>query len=239
METPGEKMKKWITILLCLVVLNTTIGMLFIGRSNALTPEGTLDQYYDESHANTWVEIGDGGHAWRGQTFTVGINGQLKTVGLFVSYNRGAASDIIVEIRNVDTNGLPSGTGISHGTIASFSDTTYSWQYCIFSNPITVAKGTRLAMIFHTDSATYWWKIDGGNPSYPGGTYIASQDGDATWTKGDTNGDTIFRTYIVTSSTSGGGIDNVMLFIVILIVVIIALLIVVIIILKKKKQGPL
>jgi len=206
------------------------------------TPSGILDQYYDESHANTWVEIGDGGHAWRGQAFTVGIGGQLKTVGLFVSYNRGSASDIIVEIRNVDTNGLPSGAGISYGTIASFSDTSYTWKYCIFSNPITVTKGTKLAMIFHADSATYWWKIEsvyaGGNPSYPGGTYIASQDGDSTWTKGDTNGDTIFRTYIVTSSATEGGTDNVMLLMLVLMVVIIALLIVVFIMIKKKKQGP-
>lgn len=160
---------------------------LFI-REYLLAPEEKLYEHYnvgDDNGAAVWMDN------WFGQSFTVGTvsdnEDHIITKVKLKLYRIGSPGTVYVSIRNVDENGLPTGSDLSTGTLDGNTLTTEEpgeW-YEIEMSEYTLQAGTKYAIIVRAPD-TGWeanviWRLDSTSPTYAGGCLLRSLDGGNSW----------------------------------------------------------
>lgn len=132
------------------------------------------------------------------QTFTAGMNGGLDHVSLIFGTTSATGS---VEIRNVDSTGLPTGTAL--GTAAdkvSFSSSTYSAPFYNFSfpTPISITSGVQYAIVVVISVGIRSWS-GSGQDVYAGGQGWYASCGTCKWFATTSPRDFAFETWVATS----------------------------------------
>lgn len=138
------------------------------------------------------------------QTFTTGSGfSLLGRIDLLLTYGLGQPQDIIVEIREVDSAGLPTSTIIGSGKINAFNlpaFPNYDWISVVFPEPIVLKSLTKYAIVlscpYSQTKNVYVWGYSYNYPSggYSGGNRLNSFDSRKTWQQA-TWEDFLFKTY--------------------------------------------
>jgi serine protease len=162
------------------------------------TGDFILDQ---TSSAGSTSGFGFSATTWYAQTFTPDESGLLARVDLhlFCSACAGTTPDLIVSIRDTAAD-LPTGGDLTWETLPGFSSPFGNWYTVNFSSPLTVAKGTRYAIVVRASAnpsaGTYAYIAAplGTDDSYTRGRRVTSTNSGGTWT-GQVR-DVNFRTYV-------------------------------------------
>ena len=131
------------------------------------------------------------------QTFTAGMTGGLDHVSLVFGPTSATGT---VEIRNVDSTGLPTGTAL--GTAAdkvSFSSSTFNAPFYDFKfpAPIAITSGTRYAIVVVISVGVRSWS-GAGMDVYPGGSGWFGSCGTCKWFATTSPVDFSFETWVAT-----------------------------------------
>ena len=129
------------------------------------------------------------GTQWRAQTFTTGNTTSYPYTLQNVSVRLNRSGDpglIIVSIRETDSNGRPTGSDLTSGTINGSAITTsdFGEWYCVPVTSYGLAYDTTYAIVVRANSASYptsyvmWMESTG----YGSGSDSYSSDGGSSWT---------------------------------------------------------
>ena len=130
------------------------------------------------------------------QTFTAGMSGQLDRVSL--AYDTLGFASIRVSIRTVTSTGAPSATTL--GSPVAWSGTVVccrAFHDFTLTPSITVANGTKYAIVVQTITGVFTWYSDSTIDAYARGQlYVGS-----TWMTGSQWGDDFaFKTWVISST---------------------------------------
>jgi hypothetical protein len=116
--------------------------------------------------------------AYIGQTFTAGRTGVLESVSVEVGAGAGVTNPLDVQIRTVDSAGLPTTTvlGETFTSSSSFLD-----QLITFPQTVLVSAGTQYAIVVNYDGGGGGGWDGGIDDPYPAGSAVASSDNGASW----------------------------------------------------------
>jgi len=124
---------------------------------------------------------------WAAQTFTVPVGGYIIEGASINIRKVGSPPDILtVSIRATDSDGHPTGSDLTSGTISALS---VSESECfidvIFSSPCTLSSNTKYALVMYSTgeslSSFYSWWIRRSDV-FPGGNLEQSVNSGSTWT---------------------------------------------------------
>jgi len=169
----------------------------------------SLDQLQDVSNAYTSVYD----DYYRGQTFRPAVSGRLTRIVLRV-LRIGNPSDLVVELRNRVSGGLPGTTIYATAQVSAsqISDGSYSGVTFAFAAPYAVTAGADYAFVVHQQG-------DGGNSSnyyrvsrqtsnvYGRGNYFYSNNSGGWWTA--LSYDMRFAAYVGAYETAGNLVSSV------------------------------
>lgn len=170
---------------------------------------GTLDQQFevnsnDGSSSTSSIRNQTSLESAAAQTFTVGADGILQCVEVYVARISSLGGPLILEIQSV-TAGVPDGNVLA--SVSRAPDTIPYFQPTFVAFDLTAANlgvttGDVLAIVLRADllpindSQWYDWEGEnGGNATYAGGQWFARVDFGA-WTNYGSSRDFGFRTYV-------------------------------------------
>lgn len=140
--------------------------------------------------------------AYIGQTFTAGRTGILAGVSVQVGAAFGVTNPLDVQIRTVDSSGLPTATILGEALTSSSS---FLDQLIPFPQAIPSVAGTQYAIVVHYQGGgSGGWDGNVDNP-YPPGQAVMSFDNGVTWSAISSSGpsmDLEFQTYVDALPTS-------------------------------------
>jgi hypothetical protein len=211
--------RKWIGLRKTIVVLTAMAAML-VGYAGTALAASVLDQQ------NTDVSDADNptgsyhdvaADMVPGQTFTAGMSGTLEKVSLLLAYSPGffiesggtgtpSDSDLVVEIKAIGADGLPTGAALGGATVplASFGSYAWDWRDITLTQPARVSAGTRYVVLLSSTepercgevcvNGNYMLKVNVSENPYPGGNIVTRiPDGD--WIISE-DMDAAFKTYV-------------------------------------------
>ena len=185
---------------LSVVLIFTLVNMSLILTSCAPYPsQPVIDQFQPFFNANEDWNFGNG------QIFTAGLDGLL--IGIKLPTKRfGAPRDLAIEIRKVDSNGLPSDIILARGITLGEKTRKeqMSWRVIYFQKPYHQSKGEKLAWI-NAETARIqphgWHNLafQSNNPYHDGYMYYRGwlHDGDKRTTYEDKEYDMAFATLVI------------------------------------------
>ncbi len=191
---------------------NKTLGS-YAGQSIFSDIKGILFSWYtqppgevvDQSRtSNNGYQNIYGGY-WRGQTFTVGVDGKLTRIKVYIRryYSPG---DLVAELHGV-SGGMPNSTIYASVRIPQddIPTSAAAWVNITFSNPVDVSAGEVYAIVLHVynngGSQLYlysWYQYGSYSNVYSRGHMVLSSDGGSSWSCPDSSEyyDFDFVTYV-------------------------------------------
>jgi hypothetical protein len=124
---------------------------------------------------------------WAAQTFTVPVGGYIIEGASINIRKVGSPPDMLtVSIRATDSDGHPTGSDLTSGTISALSiGGSEGFIDVIFSSPCTLSSNTKYALVMYSSgeslSSFYSWWIRRSDV-FPGGNLEQSVNSGSTWT---------------------------------------------------------
>lgn len=174
----------------------STITVIFPANTNLIDP--TLYEYYDSG--DDWGGYEGWGiyfSYWKAQTFTAQSSHYIDIVSLKI-HRAGSIGTVTVSIR-ATSNGLPTGSDLTSGTIESASISTVADWHNITITACKVIKDEVYAIVVRAPSASFpnvlSWRMDITSPTYANGEFVSSIDSGVFWVETSPSADAMFRLY--------------------------------------------
>ena len=153
----------------------------------------TLKDTYAFTNKDNWQEFDSVRSNNGSQSFTASSSYTLTQIKFMVFRTGATTGTVTVSLYNTDANGLPTGSALSAGTIATSGLYTYdgnkahAWYTSstvtvTMSNSVSIVSGTKYAIVLKNSVSNEWIYIlsDTTTPSYTGGNALDLLSG--TWT---------------------------------------------------------